>query len=64
MDRMYKAEDTVKVYETTRDGELLATFKQAPYTYCGFDNYKYKGVLYKGYVKDGQAYILLSNPVL
>lgn len=62
-----RAKDTVKVYETNSGypNGLVGSFSQAPYSSRGFDDYLYKGVLYKGFVAvDGSVYIALDQPVL
>lgn len=59
MDRSYKAEDKVSVRE---GGKVVATFTDKPYTRAGFDNYKYKNVMYPGYVTpEGEIYINLED---
>ena len=51
MDRGYKAEDLVHVHHHSKEGKLLDTFNQAPFSYCGMDYYRYKGKTYAGYIK-------------
>lgn len=63
MDRSYKAKMLVLVYETCRSGPLLASFRQQPYSFCGYENFIYKDRMYKGFDHEGQAYILLSEPL-
>jgi hypothetical protein len=70
MDRKYKAKDRVLVFETSSLEKPIAEFYQAPYSYAGFDSYKYKGVMYSGYTMRTRdcppvacAYILLSEPL-
>lgn len=65
MDRSYKAHDLVHVYQSSKDGPLLDTFRQQPYSNRAFDDYIYKGVLYMGFTagdEDGRTYILLDKP--
>jgi hypothetical protein len=63
---MYKAADLVSVYYDHERTLRLDSFHQRPYSMAGYDNYKYKGVMYKGYrrVDTGEVYILLSQPLL
>jgi hypothetical protein len=64
MDRQYKAEDTVTVHQDDKDGPVLATFKQQPFTAHGYDNYMHENRMYKGFSRpDGSVYILLSEPL-
>lgn len=64
MDRSIKARDTVTVHQDNKDGPALATFKDQPYSFRGYDNYMYNGVMYPGYVRDDlSVYILLSKPL-
>jgi hypothetical protein len=65
MDRAYKKEDLVHVYAASKHGELLATFKDKPYTLHGFDNYQYKGTMYEGFkdLDSDKVYILLNSPL-
>lgn len=68
MDRKYKEQHLVKVFANA-EAELadtpIETLLQAPYSVYGYENYKYQGVMYKGYRDpDGdpsKAYILLSD---
>lgn len=68
MDRMYKKADTVNVYATQADkdsGNILCTIERVPYSYAGFDNYRYEGVVYYGFmdsVYDVDACIILTKP--
>ncbi len=68
MDRMYKKEDSVNVYATQADkdsGNILCTVKRVPYSCAGFDNYRYQGVMYYGFVDsvhDVDACIILTKP--
>ena len=48
MDRQYKKEDTVAVYN--KAGTRVDTFRSQPYSRAGFDWYRYKGRVYPGYV--------------
>ena len=63
MDRKYKAANTVLVYATSRGEKPVGLFTQAPHSACGFDNYKWEDRMYKGFYKDDETYILLSEPV-
>ena len=70
MDRAFKAKDRVKVFKDLAEaahGKPIAVFNQAPYTYGGFDNYIYEGVMYKGYRDkqgdESRAYIILTEPL-
>lgn len=64
MDRTYKAFERVHVYQSDPMGKGLDTVELQPYSHAGFDNYMYKGTLYKGfvYLPTGNAYILLDKP--
>lgn len=68
MDRKYKAKEKVKVFATSKDESHICTFYAVPYSFCGWDNYRYKNIMYKGFwhtgtCKEGDfAYILLSEP--
>lgn len=69
MDRKYKAIEKVLVFQASKEEKPIATFHDAPYSFCGFDNYSYQGVMYKGFWNVGTckeedfAYILLSHPL-
>lgn len=63
MNRLYKRRDLVHVFKDSRTGPKLEAFRQAPYSMYGFDNYKYDGVMYKGFTHEGRVYILLSEPL-
>lgn len=64
MERKYKAFDRVHVYQSDVRGARLDIIEAQPYSHAGFDNYMYKGKLYKGftYPTTGWAYILLDRP--
>ena len=72
MDRKYKSANTVKVFADVvcEKGEPdyqkpIATVRQKPYSFAGYDHFKYKGVMYKAYF-DAQTgiYIRLTRPLL
>ena len=64
MDRCYKAKDKVTVFKTAKQDKPICTFRQAPYSLYGYDNYKYEGVMYKGfYDADIGSYILIDEPL-
>lgn len=69
MDRAYKAEDRVHVYQSDRNEKRLDVFVAKPYSHAGFDNYMYKGTMYKGFKYMGPqaaqdvVYILLDEPL-
>ena len=65
MDRKYKAEDKVHVYQSDKRGPLLDTVDLKPYSDRGFDYYRYKDVMYPGsYCRDTlKVYILLDQPL-
>lgn len=63
MDRIHKVKELVLVFETSRAGPELDRFHQQPYSCYGYDNYIYKGKMYKGFAFGGQDYILLSEPL-
>ena len=65
MDRSYKAIDLVHVHLYSKEGALLDTFNQAPFSYCGMDYYHYKGKTYVGYIDmtytPSHSYILVKQ---
>jgi hypothetical protein len=69
MDRKYKAKEKVYVFNSTITELSVDNFMQAPFSSCGFDNYEYKGKMYKGFfcrgscADDAFSYILLSEPL-
>lgn len=64
MDRQYKAFDKVTVHQDDKDGPVLTTLNQQPFSAHGFDNYMLNSRMYKGFSRpDGSAYILLSEPL-
>ena len=64
-----KHKDKIAVYEACAvrysEQKVLDTFKAAPKTLHGLDNYIYKGGLYAGYcnVSTGEIYIFLDHKV-
>lgn len=71
MDRKYKAANTVLVFadvvkERQEPGYVkpVATIRQKPYSFNGYDHFKYKGIMYPAY-HDAQTgiYIKLSRPL-
>jgi hypothetical protein len=65
MDRSDKKHDLVHVYQGHKTGKLIDTFRQQPYSYAGFDYYRYLGMTYPGFedLETQKVYILLSQPL-
>jgi hypothetical protein len=67
MDRKYKTVDTVRVYQSSKDGPLLTTIHRKAYSYAGMDYYAYLGRTYPAFVylsKERElVYILLDQPL-
>lgn len=67
MDRMYKREESVNVYENqaAKDGgNVLKTVRRVPYSRAGLDWYMYENFCFPGYVDethDVDACIILTD---